>query len=138
MKTTDNFKRYASCCYTCKHVRVLNLGGYGRFYYCDSDGTCPRKTQEEWDYKEAKKIISYGAKIFFSLVGIVMLLSIARVFTPTTAEFAMIKVLPAVCSSEFVSETIPKDAKTLYTLGIKAFEDKLKKLVPQEPKKENQ
>ena len=90
------------------------------------------------DDKEAKVVISYGAKIFFSLVGIVMLLSIARVFTPTTAEFAMIKVLPAVCSSEFVSETIPKDAKTLYTLGIKTFEAKLKELAPQEPKKENQ
>lgn len=90
------------------------------------------------DDKEAKVIIGYGVKIFFPLFGIVVLLSVARVFTPTTAEFAMIKVLPAVCSSEFVSETIPKDAKTLYTLGIKAFEDKLKKLVPQEPKKGNQ
>ena len=90
------------------------------------------------DDKEAKATISCGAKIFFSLGGIVVLLSIARVFTPTTAEFAMIKVLPAVCSSEFVSETIPKDAKTLYTLGIKAFEAKLKGLTPQEPKKGNQ
>ena len=90
------------------------------------------------DEKEAKETIGCGAKIFFPLVGIVVLLSIARVLTPTTAEFAMIKVIPAVCSSEFVSETIPKDAKTLYTLGIKAFEAKLKELAPQEPKKGNQ
>lgn len=65
MKTKDHFKINRECCMNCKHSYYLCLGiGYASMtsvwnkcpdnptvYYCNEDGTCPLKTQEEFsDY----------------------------------------------------------------------------------------
>lgn len=47
MKTTDYFVEQAPCCRNCKYSRHKPDRGLKK-YFCDSDGTCPWKTQEMW------------------------------------------------------------------------------------------
>lgn len=47
------------------------------------------------------------------------------VFIPTTKEMALIKVLPAISNSRFVSEELPKEAGEIYMLAKEALKEKL-------------
>lgn len=58
-------------------------------------------------------------------VFIIFLCVGALIFVPTTKEMAMIKVLPMLANSKFVEEELPKDARRIYRLGIRALEEKL-------------
>lgn len=61
------------------------------------------------------------------LIGIVLFVvfSLASVFIPTTKEMALIKVLPAISNSRFVSEELPKEAGEIYMLAKEALKEKL-------------
>ena len=47
------------------------------------------------------------------------------VFIPTTKEMAMIKVLPAISNSKFMSEELPKDIREVYLMAKDAVKEKL-------------
>lgn len=61
------------------------------------------------------------------LIGIVLFVvfSLVSVFIPTTKEMALIKVLPAISNSRFVSEELPKEAGEIYMLAKEALKEKL-------------
>lgn len=61
------------------------------------------------------------------LIGIVLFVVffLASVFIPTTKEMALIKVLPAISNSRFVSEELPKEAGEIYMLAKEALKEKL-------------
>lgn len=62
MKKDDNFRAICECCATCRNSYYFDLGflyadtsaimhkmdGRPKVYYCNADGTCPAKTQEEF------------------------------------------------------------------------------------------
>lgn len=61
------------------------------------------------------------------LIGIVLFVVffLASVFIPTTKEMALIKILPAISNSRFVSEELPKEAGEIYMLAKEALKEKL-------------
>lgn len=64
----------------------------------------------------------------FSTVVFVFIL---RTMLPSTQQYAMIRVLPAVCRSTAVQRDLPE----LYTLGVNALKEKLSAAVKTEEKK---
>lgn len=73
------------------------------------------------DDEDCKKIWKVWRIIFcFGLVT-----ALIAVFTPTTKEMAMIKIIPAIANSKFMAEDLPNDARQLYELSKKALIEKL-------------
>lgn len=52
---------------------------------------------------------------------------LVRVVVPTTAEMAMIKVIPALANSDFIQKDLPSEAKELYVLAKQALEQHVRK-----------
>lgn len=68
---------------------------------------------------------------------VLILASVGRIFTPTTKELAVIKVVPAIANNE----TLREDAGELYTLAKEWLKDTLKvetKPVVEKPEKKQQ
>ena len=73
------------------------------------------------ELEDCKKMWKVWRIIFcFGLVT-----ALVAVFTPTTKEMAMIKIIPAITNSKLVSEDLPRDARYLYELSKKALIEKL-------------
>ena len=75
--------------------------------------------------EEFHKAMKFELRAF--LIGIVLFVVffLASVFIPTTKEMALIKVLPAISNSRFVSEELPKEAGEIYMLAKEALKEKL-------------
>lgn len=71
-------------------------------------------------YKAARKGL-------FICWGIFMLSMVGTVFVPSTAEMAMIKVIPAIANSDFIQKDLPAEAKEVYVLAKQAFEQHVRK-----------
>lgn len=63
-----------------------------------------------------------------ALASVWLILSIGcAVFTPSTAEMAAIKILPAINNSEFVQETMPAEIRDLYRIAKQALTGRVEK-----------
>lgn len=58
-----------------------------------------------------------GLKVSLIFGILLFILSFAAVMTPTTQQYAFIKVFPKVVNSEFVTGTLPKEAKEMYDMA---------------------
>lgn len=59
-----------------------------------------------------------------SAFAVVICISIL-LFVPSTKEMTMIKILPAISNSKFVSEELPKDVREIYVMAKEAVKEKL-------------
>ena len=78
------------------------------------------------EYRERiKREMKIAIKIAcYSVFYIVMCASVL-IFVPTSKEMALIKVLPAISNSKFVSDELPKDVKEIYELAKDAIKNKI-------------
>lgn len=79
-------------------------------------------SEGEEDFHPAMKFELRTCFISIALLAVFFLVS---VFVPTTKEMAMIKVLPAISNSKFMSEELPKEAGEIYMLAKEALKEKL-------------
>lgn len=68
--------------------------------------------------KTLRRCNAYIALVFFVFVSVATL-------TPTSKEFAVIKVVPMIANSEAL-ETVSKDGKEIYSMGIEALKNWIK------------
>lgn len=73
---------------------------------------------------EYSHFFASAKKYFFVSLAVSIILFIPATLLPTTKEMAMIKIIPAISSSEFTTE-MSGDAKEIYQLGISAIKEKL-------------
>ena len=73
-------------------------------------------------------------KGLFICGGIFMLSMVGTVFVPSTAEMAMIKVIPPIANSDFVQKELPEEARDLYRYAKAYLKEKLGSV--KEPKNE--
>lgn len=73
---------------------------------------------------EEKKLTMSSVKLCLITVSIWISLSTINCFIPSTKQFAMIKVIPAITNSEIAAD-MSKDAKELYKMGIEAIKAQL-------------
>lgn len=91
---------------------------------------CVYKNQLDEIYsKEYRERIKREMKITikiacYAVFSIAMCASVL-VFVPTSREMAMIKVLPAISNSKFMSEELPKDIREVYLMAKDAVKEKL-------------
>lgn len=79
------------------------------------------------DRKEAHRLKGIMRKSIIGLITsscIALILWIACVFTPSTKELCMIKVIPMLVNSEAI-EQLNKDGKEIYELGVKRIKEEL-------------
>ena len=78
------------------------------------------------EYRERiKREMKIAIKIAcYSVFYIVMCASVL-IFVPTSKEMALIKVLPAISNSKFVSDELPKDVKEIYELAKDAIKNRI-------------
>lgn len=79
-------------------------------------------SEGEEDFYPAMKFELRTCFISIALLAVFFLVS---VFVPTTKEMAMIKVLPVISNSKFMSEELPKDIREIYMLAKEALKEKL-------------
>lgn len=75
--------------------------------------------------KEFYSAMKLELKTFFTGIISFIIIFLISVFIPTTKEMALIKVLPAISNSRFVSEELPKEAGEIYMLAKEALKEKL-------------
>lgn len=75
--------------------------------------------------EEFHTAIKLELRAFFISIVLFVVFFLASVFIPTTREMALIKVLPAISNSRFVSEELPKEAGEIYMLAKEALKEKL-------------
>ena len=73
---------------------------------------------------EEKKLTMFAVKLCLIIVSIWISLSCINCFIPSTKQFAMIKVIPAITNSELAAD-MSKDAKEIYKMGIEAIKEEL-------------
>lgn len=56
-------------------------------------------------------------RTLFCCLPVFLISVVGLLFVPTTAEMAMIKVIPIITNSKFVAEELPSDARKVYELG---------------------
>ena len=75
--------------------------------------------------EEFHKAMELELRAFFISIVLFVVFFLASVFIPTTKEMALIKVLPAISNSRFVSEELPKEAGEINMLAKEALKEKL-------------
>ena len=75
--------------------------------------------------EEFHKAMKLELRAFLIGIALIVVFFLASVFIPTTKEMALIKVLPAISNSRFVSEELPKEAGEIYMLAKEALKEKL-------------
>lgn len=75
--------------------------------------------------EEFHKAMKLELRACFISIALLVVFFLASVFIPTTKEMALIKVLPAISNSRFVSEELPKEAGEIYMLAKEALKEKL-------------
>ena len=75
--------------------------------------------------EEFHPAMKFELRAFFIIIALLVVFFLASVFIPTTKEMALIKVLPAISNSRFVSEELPKEAGEIYMLAKEALKEKL-------------
>ena len=99
--------------------------GYVSFFVACTYGVCAigagdtvRSYSATEDAKNQAKlrVRVYVSRVITWLIVATTLLA-SRTFVPTTKEAALIYVAPAVLNSELVSDTIPKEARELYSIA---------------------
>ena len=75
--------------------------------------------------KEFYSVMKLELKTFFTGIISFIIIFLISVFIPTTKEMAMIKVLPAISNSKFMSEELPKDIREVYLMAKDAVKEKL-------------
>lgn len=80
-----------------------------------------RKEEEERIKREMKIAI----KIACYAVFFIAMCASVLVFVPTSKEMALIKVIPAISNSKFVSDELPKGVKEIYELAKDAIKNRI-------------
>lgn len=75
--------------------------------------------------EEFHPAMKFELRACFISIALLVVFFLASVFIPTTKEMALIKVLPAISNSRFVSEELPKEAGEIYMLAKEALKEKL-------------
>ena len=75
--------------------------------------------------EEFHPAMKFELRACFISIALLVVFSLVSVFIPTTKEMALIKVLPAISNSRFVSEELPKEAGEIYMLAKDAVKEKL-------------
>lgn len=91
---------------------------------------CVQKNElnERYIRKEEERIkrgIKIAIKIACYAVFYIAMFASVLVFVPTSKEMALIKVLPAISNSKFVSDELPKDVKEIYELAKDAIKNRI-------------
>lgn len=76
--------------------------------------------------EEFHPAMKFKLRTFFISIALLAVFFLVSVFVPTTKEMAIIKVLPAISNSKFISDDLPKEAKEIYMLAKEALKKKLK------------
>lgn len=75
--------------------------------------------------EEFHKAMELELRAFFISIVLFVVFFLASVFIPTTKEMALIKILPAISNSKFMSEELPKDIREVYLMAKDAVKEKL-------------
>ena len=88
---------------------------------CDDIASFRVKGDVEKAIKTTRRAISC---VFLSTLGIFACI-IVLVFVPTSKDMALIKVIPAISNSKFVSDELPKNVKEIYELAKDAIKNRI-------------
>lgn len=78
------------------------------------------------EYRERiKREMKIAIKIACYAVFFIAMCASVLVFVPTSKEMALIKVIPAISNSKFVSDELPKGVKEIYELAKDAIKNRI-------------